>query len=529
MLVGIDFGTCFSSAAIMSGAIPVTNFIKDASGLGIPSAFMYSEAKGKELYGDECFTGDSVGHEGDIIRYMKRTVRENPGNLQLKVASGGQEYTIEQVIEKYLTYLVSRIRTAAIDSGEFQNSDIDAVTITAPVGIASGQMMASEYNKLLKDAMVKITGLREDRVNVIHEPVAAAIAYLYSEDIRKHYEGKQTVLLFDLGGGTLDVTIMEHDPFAMTYEIKAREGDLLLGGNDWDQKLADLVLQKTGIDRIDDPNELWSFKNEVTSLKVALTKKDNQSIMFTCDGEDAFTRVTREEFEDATSDLTDRAIDVVRKAIDSYEGDITDISRIILVGGSSNMPMIEKNLSVAFPELGGGGVVVFDPSRAIAKGAAVYSKLLWNAGGTSRGPKVLDCASHTYGFDSNYECEIPMIYNMIFKGTKFGESNFIRVKSESSFIPIRDSQTRVSFKIYESEGKPSEGDNPNWMPLGSGEKYNGMEVTVQVPPEYLGKARGFSMWAILSLDLNGILELTIVDRAGNKLGFASSSKREGSD
>lgn len=226
MIIGIDFGTCFSSAAIMNGLIPVTSYVKDTTGEGVPSLFMYSAEKNMEMYGEECTTGEAFRHSADIVRYMKRTVRENPQNLDMTIRSGGKDFAIGEVIEKYMTFLVSKIREGAIKSGEFSNNEIEAVTITAPVGISSDSMMASDYNRLLQDCMCRITNLPRDKVRVLQEPVAAAISYLYSEDIRTHYDDIQRIMVFDLGGGTLDVTIVEHNPKAMTYEILAKEGDL---------------------------------------------------------------------------------------------------------------------------------------------------------------------------------------------------------------------------------------------------------------------------------------------------------------
>ena len=150
MIIGIDFGTCYSSSAIMSGLIPVTTFLRDTTGMGIPSTFMYSEENG-EMYGEACETGYAYKHSADIVRYMKRTVREDPANLERTITSGGKEFTLSEIIEKYLTFLIGEIKSAAVRSGEYSNTDIEAVTITAPVGIASGQMMASEYNKLLQE------------------------------------------------------------------------------------------------------------------------------------------------------------------------------------------------------------------------------------------------------------------------------------------------------------------------------------------------------------------------------------------
>ena len=139
------------------------------------------------------------------------------------------------------------------------------------------------------------------------------------------------------------------------------------------------------------------------------------------------------------------------------------------------------------------------------------------------GPKVLDRAARTYGFESNYEGRYPRIYNMIFKGTPFDENGTIRVRSDSSFVPHYDTQTQVCFTIFESEAKLGDGEDGNWADFGNGECPNGLEVSVQIPPEYLGKASSFCMWPELIYSENEILEITIRDRAGNKLAYASKA------
>lgn len=505
----------------MNGLIPVTNYASDTAE-GIPSLFMYSKDLGKELYGSECMGREGTENESDVVRYMKRQVRENPDNLAGTIVTGGMEYTLGEIIEKYLTYLVSEVRRGARDSGEFKSDMIEAVTVTAPVGIAKGQMMASDYNRLLQDMMCRITGLDSDRVFIVQEPVAAAISYLYSSDIRRRYDDTQSVLVFDLGGGTLDVTILEHDPKAMTYEIKAKEGDLMLGGNDWDAKLADLVMEKVGLTEFRSPLDESRFRRDITKMKQDLSLSDKAGLMFEDSGEDYVARVTREEFDECTSELLDRAVEVVRKALDSYDG---SVDRIVLVGGSSNMPQISERMKAEFGNGDDGYVEVYEPSKAIAKGAAVFAKLNFSVGGSQMGARVIDIATHTYGFDSRRGGVTDMIYNMIFKGTSFGDSDRISVRSDTSFIPLRDNQTQVSFRIYESEAVRGDGEDGAWMDLGSGEVYNGLEVSVQVPPEYLGKARGFNMWPEMSLDSNGILEITVRDRAGNRLAYGTTAER----
>ena len=523
MIIGIDFGTCYSSAAIMNGLIPVTTFLKDSTGMGVPSLFMYSQEEGREMYGEECETGAAFRHSSDIIRYMKRTVREDPANLEKTVSSGGKEYRLSEVIEKYLTFLINEIRTAAIRSGEYANNEIEAVTITAPVGIASGQMMASEYNRLIQEAVMRITGLPKEDVRVLQEPVAAAVSYLYSQDVRTHYDGMQKILVFDLGGGTLDVSIVEHDPATMEYRILAKEGDLELGGNDWDAALRDRIMEKVGLKWQGTPEETARFVKVVTRTKVELSDADESVVVFTMNGQDRFTRISRREFEDCTSHLLERALDVMQRALDFDPECAPD--RIVLVGGSSNMPQIARGIierTGYAPE----DVCVYEPSKAIVKGAAVFAKLNHASDGSAVGPRVLDMATLTYGFDSRYNEERECIYNMIYKGDRFDEDGRIIRKSESSFIPLRDNQTVVTFEVYESEFSREDCFEENLIDMGSGETYNGLRVSVQVPPEYFGKARGFHMWAIMSLDSNGILDITVTDAAGRRLAYGSTALGE---
>jgi len=520
MQIGIDFGTCYSSVAIMNGHTPVTTCVKDTTGVGIPSLFMYSVESQKELYGEQCKTGEAFRHSEDIIRNMKRMVRDNTNNLETRITSGGESYLLREVIEKFIAYLFSEAKKGAADFGEFGNTEFEEVTITAPVGIAEGQMMASDYNRLLLETVKKITDLPEENIHILMEPVAAAISYLYSQDVRHHYDEDQTVMVFDLGGGTLDVTIMKHDVRAMTYEVLAKEGDLRLGGNDWDAELAKAIMEKTGVTSFSSKEEQAQFEEQVTKLKLELTSGEQSMIFFTANGEDKFTKFTRDEFEKITEGLMDRAVNVVRKALQFFEPGLEGIDKIVLVGGSCNMPQIKNRLSEEFEEC---EILLYEPSKAIAKGAAVFSKLSSASGGTRIGPKVLDIAARTYGFESNYQGKYPRIYNMIFKGTPFDTNDTIRVKSESSFVAHYDTQTKVCFTIFESESKLGEGEDGNWTDFGNGETPNGLEVSVQIPPEYLGKASAFRMWPELTYTANEILEITIRDRAGNKLAYASKA------
>lgn len=522
IIVGIDFGTCYTSAAVMTGFLPVTTYLKDTTGMGVPSLFMYSEEEQMELFGEDCLTGTAFRHPNDVIRNMKRMVREDPESLNKTIKSGGRSYTLGDVIKKYVAFILDEVKNRVEQSGEFESSQIAGVAITAPVGIASGQMMATDYNRFLQDAVMEITGLDKRRVMVFQEPVAGAISYLYSEDVRKKYTDTQRIMVFDLGGGTLDVSIVEHDPATMTYEIKAKEGDLRLGGNDWDDALAEAIKNATGTEGFKDSAEEAEFMRAVTKLKADLTEGESSMIFFSVNGDDKFTRFKREDFEKATAGLLGRAMDLTKKMLDSYEGDLSDIDKIVLVGGSSNMPQIKEGIAAAFPDFDRENIVVYEPSKAISKGAAVYSKLMLD---DSRPVRVKDISATTYGFDSMYESTRESIYNMIYKNTPF-EDGKIRVRSDTGFVALKDSQTAVTFTVYESASLPGEGFAGNFYDLGKGETPNGMEVSVPIPQSYYGRATQYSMYAEFVLDSNGILELIITDPDGNRLGYTSSAVKD---
>ena len=187
------------------------------------------------------------------------------------------------------------------------------------------------------------------------------------------------------------------------------------------------------------------------------------------------------------------------------------------------MSQIRKRMLSEFASLGAANIITHDPSKAIAKGAAIYSKMEASrpVGGTnSQKIVVKDIATHTYGVNCRRSSDNKaMIYNLLFKGTPFGSDGKIVVKSDTSFNAVDDSQTVVEWVVYESDGKKGIGEDANWMEYGSNENKNGMRVTVHIPPEFLGKARSYFHWVTFSLDVNGILEIIITDKNGNRIGY----------
>lgn len=541
MIIGVDFGTCFSSIAVMDGKIAKDNMTGDLeqilgnTSLGIPSLFMYSKEQKQEVYGVGCTIANP--HENpEVIKYMKREVRMDPENIKRLYESGGRKFILEDIIGKYVMYLVQSVKKQAAETGNVDNTDIEVLTITKPVGIAEGQMMASDYSRLLKDKMIEITGLNPSKIHLIDEPVAAAISYLYEQDINKKINGIQNVLVFDLGGGTLDTTVVRYNPLAHSYEIVVKDGDLELGGKDWDDVLGNLMLSKYEIDSNSlTDEEKGNFWSAITELKIGLSTRDEDVQQFKYGGGNkVYLECSVEEFEEACSELLTRSQSLVKHTIDQLEGGIDSLDGIIMVGGSSNMPMIKKMISSTFPEFESEKIMLYKPSKAIARGAAIYSYFNSAEGGVTGGAKILDSANCSYGFRSYRGGKDLMIFNGILKGDRY-ENGFISYRS-GAFSAMENDQKHILIEMYESawSGKDAIGDDDSeydsydeederWMPMNSGEKKNGQSVRIQVPPEYMGHAKSYNIYIDFKLSQDGILDITVYDDNENKVGFMTNA------
>lgn len=526
MFLGIDFGTCFSCIAAISNAreaTPTTHIFEKNVRKGIPSLFMYSRTLNRELFADECLIGEARLNSKDIVRYMKKTIRQRHDGLEQTVVSGGKTYKISDIVKAYLRYLIETAKQKA--RSEFNNPKIEAITITVPVGIENGYTAATDYNSWLKNMVMDIAGLPPKSIHILHEPVAAAICYLYSRDHdTAPVTNKQNILVFDLGGGTLDVTVVEHVPHEnKSYSVKAEEGDLTLGGNDWDAELKKYILHQTGLNESSfSPEEKVNFLNEIIRLKEELSETSSYTIGFNANGQQYGFTCTRTEFDRITKGLLDRAIALTKQAINSCSD---KIDKIILVGGASNMPQIKERMIQEFGDrVGSNNILSHEPSKAIAKGAAIYSKSNSSFSASAPLPKIRTIASKTYGFSAYYNnTEELRIYNMIFKGTPFGKKKYIRKESDTSFSPHTSHQDHCTFSIYESEARQGTGKDGAWIDIDSNTKQNNLSVSIPVPKRYYskGNARNYKCYPKLTLTRDGILEIKIC----NKLGFKLASSR----
>lgn len=253
---------------------------------------------------------------------------------------------------------------------EEQGHDVRDVVITCPAYFGNGERMATKQAGI-------IAGLNV--LNIVNEPTAAALNYCCRE-----FKENRRIMVYDLGGGTFDITLFD---FSVDEEGKAlidvleggSKGDDRLGGVDWDARMYDYMCEKytfeNGISQDDMEAELqFKIKAQVEQAKKDLSTLQKKSYTISYDGDRTRIELTREEFEARTQDLVERTIDFVHQALDSVGLTPDGIDLVLLVGGSTKMPMIKSAVEALFP----GKVRVEDPDLAVAKGAALAAAIEWN-------------------------------------------------------------------------------------------------------------------------------------------------------
>jgi molecular chaperone DnaK len=244
----------------------------------------------------------------------------------------------------------------------------------------------------------RLAGL--DVLDIINEPTAAAIAFGVQQgylNAEAESERKETILVYDLGGGTFDVTLMEID--GQDYTAVATSGDVFLGGIDWDMLVVDFVAEHFQAEFGSDPREdeqAWqTLLAEAADAKHALTAREETTIHFALDGQRLRLPFSRQQFESLTGRLLDRTLLRIRKVLRESNRSWSDLTRLLLVGGSTRMPCVRQMLESE------SGVKVdqsLAPDEAVAHGAAIYAGLLTTGSGSPRrGMSVANVNSHDLG------------------------------------------------------------------------------------------------------------------------------------
>ncbi|MFG2774021.1 Hsp70 family protein, partial [Streptomyces sp. NPDC048350] len=354
--VGIDLGTTNSVVSVLEGGEPtvVTN---TEGGRTTPSVVAFAK-KGEVLVGDVA-KRQAVTNVERTARSVKRHVGDPNWRFPESGEIDGRRYTAQEISARVLQKLKR-------DAEAYLGEDVTDAVVTVPAYFNDSQRTAT------KEAG-EIAGLNVLRI--INEPTSAALAYGLDK------ENDQTILVFDLGGGTFDVSLLEIGEGLV--EVKATNGDTHLGGDDWDQRIVDHLVKEFkngyGVDLAKDKMALQRLREAAEKAKIELSAATETSINLpyvTASAEGPLhldQRLTRAQFEQLTADLLERCKTPFHQAVRDAKIDVSDVDHVILVGGSTRMPAVSelvRELTGKDPHKG------VNPDEVVAIGAALQAGVL---------------------------------------------------------------------------------------------------------------------------------------------------------
>jgi molecular chaperone DnaK len=498
-VIGIDLGTTNSCLAILEGGLPVV--IANSEGARTtPSVVGF--AKGGEnligqlakrqgvtnaentVYSIKRFIGrrwDDTETERSRVPYNCTKGRENTVDVQIR----GRSYTPQEVSAMILQKLKR-------DAEDFLGTAVDQAVITVPAYFTDAQRQAT------KDAGT-IAGL--EVLRIINEPTAAALAYGLDK-----MDKQQCILVFDLGGGTFDVSILYLGDGV--FEVKATCGNNHLGGDDFDNEIVRWLSKdfrtKEGIDLQRDKMALQRLREAAEKAKVELSTRANTSINLPFIAADASgpkhleVELSRSQFEEMVQHLIDATLDPVTRALKDADMSINEIDRILLVGGSTRIPAVQKALQGFF-----GGKELdrsINPDEAIAMGAAIQAGVV---GGDVKDVLLLDVTPLSMGIETLGEvC------------TKVIERNTTIPTSKSQeFSTAIDGQTSVEIHVLQGE-----------RAMARDNKSLGKFLLQGIPPAPRGVPK---IEVTFEIDVNGILKVSAQDRGTGREQTISISNTGG--
>lgn len=471
-IIGIDLGTSNSAAASLVGGKPT--IIAAAEGIAVggkafPSVVAFTK-DGQLLVGEPARRQMVSNAEGTIIAAKRKM------GTDFKFNAYGKEYTPQQIS----AFILQKIKK---DAEAFLGETVDKAVITVPAYFNDNQRQAT------KDAGM-IAGL--EVVRIINEPTAASLAYGLDKA-----EKDLKIMVFDFGGGTLDVTIMELG--GGVFEVKSTSGDTQLGGTDMDNVLIDYVVNKfkeeSGIDLSNDRTAMTRIREAAEKAKIELSSTITTEINLPFIAYDKSTnapknlvmQLTRSKLDELVRPLVDRCRSSMTQTLEDAKMKPDQVDKIILIGGPTRMPIVHQFVAGVMGKEPERGV---DPMEAVAIGAAIQGAII--AGDISRDIVLLDVTPLTLGVEVLGGLREPLIER----------NTTIPVKKSKIFTTAADYQTAVTIHIAQGE-RPMATDNVSL----------GMFNLDGIPPAPRGVPQ---VEVTFDIDSNGILHVSAKDLATGK-------------